>query len=85
MAVRILKCEDCGRSFTATRSDKRTCSTRCRKRLSRRNEATASLDERYELSVWDARRRGLLNPDEALLLLVAPSPTVLERLQAVAA
>jgi hypothetical protein len=85
MAARVLRCAECGEAYTALRSDKQTCSPRCRKRLSRRSEPLLTLDDRYERGVWDARRRGLLDPHDALLLLVKPSAKVLQRLGAVAA
>jgi hypothetical protein len=33
MAVHVILCERCGEPFAAQRSDKRTCSGRCRKAL----------------------------------------------------
>lgn len=85
MAARLLTCQVCDEWFVAARSDKRTCSPRCRQRLSRNNQPAVTHEDTYENHVWDARRRGLIQPDEALLLLVAPPPGVLKRLQAVAA
>jgi hypothetical protein len=84
MAAQARDCLVCGKPFVARRSDAKTCSPAHRKQLSR-NEPVAGLDDRYLRHVWDARRRGLLDFDEALLLLVDPSPAVLDRLEAAAA
>ena len=85
MATQVRNCVICGDPFVAKRGDAKTCSIAHRKQLSRNNQPPLTVDDRYELKVWNARRIGLLDPDEALLLLVAPSQIVVERLQAVAA
>lgn len=85
MAAQVRDCLVCGTPFVARRSDAKTCSPAHRKQLSRGNEPTITVDERYELHIWNARRDGVLEPDEALLLLVDPRPAVLQRLKAVAA
>ncbi len=48
LALRERACEACGAWFTALRSDARTCSTRCRKALSRRRWAIPEAPSRDE-------------------------------------
>ena len=85
MAAQIRECVICGEEFVAYRSDAKTCSRAHRKHLSRSNQPIVTVDDRLELHVWNARREGVLDFEEALSLLANPSAAVLDRLAVVAA
>jgi hypothetical protein len=82
MAVHVRRCERCGEPFTAQRSDKRTCSNRCRKAIcvnARKVNALVPID--LAERAWDAAGGdGLLALESAINVLA-----ILERNEAAVA
>jgi hypothetical protein len=85
-AARVCAC-GCGRPVTGRPqkiyADAR-CATRAHVRAHRARRRVAP-EERYREAVWEARRDGLLDAEEALWLLVTPSARVLAALGEAAA
>jgi hypothetical protein len=85
-APRVCAC-GCGRPVVG-RPQKRYADARCATRAhvrAHRARRRVAPEERYRDAVWEARRAGLLDAEEALELLLAPSRRVLELLAEVAA
>jgi hypothetical protein len=72
-----LRCDECGEGFYSARPHARTCSPRCRKRLERtKSNVDADLQRLGDIA------RGLvtageLDPEDALALVIWPSPLIL--------
>lgn len=75
-----LTCDACGDPFRSSRPHTRTCSHRCRQR---RHVGRTGLDERL-LHLSDVARglvvTGQLEPEDALALVIWPSPEILAAL-----
>jgi hypothetical protein len=68
-------CSECGDAFTPRRKSTATlCSAKCRKRVQRRRDKSAML--RREEAAVGLIKAGDLDPWDALLMVVAPSPAV---------
>lgn len=75
-------CPGCGEEFSPRRPNQRYHDSACRQRAFYHRQRSGPTDalERYRDEVWEARRSGAIDPEEALELLVDPKPHVLAML-----
>ncbi len=75
-----LTCESCGERFSSTRPHTRTCSGACRQKLHVRARAIDAGLLRLGDLAWTLVRRGEISPDDALALVIWPSPRIMAAL-----